>query len=52
MAHGWVADKLGDDTARMLGRVTLNPIRHVDPFGTLILPLMLSCCSGARFVFG
>ena len=51
-AHGWVADKLGDDTARMLGRVTLNPIRHVDPFGTVILPLMLVLFSGGRLVFG
>lgn len=40
-AHGWVADKLGDPTARRMGRLTLNPIKHVDPFGTIILPLML-----------
>lgn len=40
-AHGWVAYKLGDPTAKMLGRLTLNPLKHIDPFGTLILPGML-----------
>lgn len=49
-AHGWVADKLGDDTARRLGRVTFNPIYHVDRFGTLILPAILLLI--APFVFG
>jgi Zn-dependent protease len=39
-AHAWTAWKLGDDTARMLGRVSLNPIDHIDPVGTLLLPLM------------
>ncbi|HJM42486.1 MAG TPA: site-2 protease family protein, partial [Nitrospinota bacterium] len=34
-AHGWMADRLGDPTARMLGRVTLNPLKHLDPLGTL-----------------
>ena len=38
-AHGWMASKFGDNTARMLGRVTLNPLPHVDPFGTIALPL-------------
>jgi Zn-dependent protease len=37
-AHGWVAWKLGDDTAYRLGRVTFNPLRHIDPFGTILLP--------------
>lgn len=50
-AHGWVAEKLGDDTARRLGRVTANPIRHIDPFGTLLLPGIL-VLSGAPFLFG
>ncbi len=50
-AHGWVAEKLGDDTARRMGRVTFNPIAHVDPFGTLILPGLL-LVFGAPFVFG
>jgi len=40
-AHGWAASKLGDDTARNLGRVTLNPMAHIDPFGTILLPLLL-----------
>jgi Zn-dependent protease len=38
-AHGWVADKLGDPTARKLGRITLNPIKHIDPQGTIFIPL-------------
>lgn len=50
-AHGWMAEKLGDDTARRMGRVTFNPIRHVDPFGTFILPGMLLLLS-APFLFG
>ena len=41
MAHGWIADKLGDPTARLAGRLTLNPLAHIDPFGTVILPLIL-----------
>jgi Zn-dependent protease len=40
-SHGLTADKCGDPTARMLGRLTLNPIRHIDPFGTILLPLLL-----------
>jgi Zn-dependent protease len=50
-AHGFVADKLGDDTARRLGRVTFNPFRHIDPVGTILLPAIL-LVSGARFLFG
>ena len=50
-AHGYVADRLGDDTARRLGRVTLNPLAHVDPFGTVLLPGFLLLV-GAPFVFG
>lgn len=41
MAHGWIADKLGDPTARLAGRLTLNPLAHIDPFGTVLLPLVL-----------
>lgn len=37
-AHAWMANRCGDPTARMLGRITLNPIKHIDPFGTLLLP--------------
>jgi Zn-dependent protease len=40
-AHGWVAERCGDDTARLLGRVSFNPIKHVDSFGTLVLPALL-----------
>jgi Zn-dependent protease len=40
-AHAWMANRLGDPTARMLGRISLNPIVHIDPFGTLLLPAML-----------
>ena len=38
-AHAWMANLRGDPTARMLGRITLNPIKHIDPVGTVILPL-------------
>lgn len=38
VSHGWVANKLGDPTARMLGRLTLNPIKHIDPVGTILVP--------------
>jgi Zn-dependent protease len=50
-AHGWVADRLGDDTARRMGRVTFNPLRHVDRFGTLLLPALLLILR-SPFVFG
>lgn len=49
-AHGWVAWKLGDDTAYQQGRVTFNPIQHVDPLGTVALPLMMLFAGG--FLFG
>jgi len=50
-AHGWAAWRLGDDTAKRLGRVTANPIRHVDPLGTVVVPGMLFVI-GAPFLFG
>lgn len=50
-AHGWAAWKLGDDTAYRLGRVSFNPIRHVDPIGTLALPAFLFVI-GSPFMFG
>ena len=50
-AHGWMAWKLGDDTAKRSGRVSFNPARHVDPFGTLILPGILLAMK-APFLFG
>ena len=52
VAHGWVANKLGDPTARNMGRLTLNPLRHIDPFGTVIMPLLLLLLTDGRFVFG
>ena len=42
MAHAWTADRLGDPTARLLGRVSLNPLVHADPIGTIVFPLVLS----------
>ena len=50
-AHGFVAHRLGDDTAYQLGRVSFNPLRHIDPFGTLLLPAIL-LLSGSPFLFG
>lgn len=50
VAHGWVARQLGDPTASRLGRLTLNPVRHIDPIGTLVVPLLSVLISG--FVFG
>jgi len=51
VAHGWVADRLGDDTARWMGRLTLNPIKHIDPIGTIGIPLLLIVV-GSPFLFG
>jgi len=51
-AHGWAAWKLGDDTAKRLGRVSFNPLRHIDPFGTIVLPAMILLLSGGRFMLG
>jgi Zn-dependent protease len=50
-AHGFVAHRLGDDTAYNLGRVSFNPLRHIDPFGTLIMPAML-LMAHSPFLFG
>ncbi len=49
VAHGWMASKLGDQTARMLGRLTLNPFKHIDPIGTVVVPLALLGLSGLVF---
>jgi Zn-dependent protease len=51
LAHGWVAMRLGDPTARDEGRLTLNPLRHIDPVGTLVVPALL-LLARAPFVFG
>ena len=50
-AHGWVAYKLGDPTAKYAGRLTLNPLAHIDPFGTIILPVLLAF-SHSPVIFG
>jgi Zn-dependent protease len=50
VAHGWAASLLGDQTARMSGRLTLNPLKHIDPLGTLIIPGLLLITSS--FIFG
>ncbi|CAC9630235.1 FIG004556: membrane metalloprotease [uncultured Gammaproteobacteria bacterium] len=50
-AHGWVANQRGDSTARMLGRLTLNPIKHIDPVGTILMPAILFF-TGSPFLFG
>lgn len=50
-AHAWTAEKLGDPTARSMGRVTLNPIPHIDPIGTIILPLFFLLFSGGSAFF-
>jgi Zn-dependent protease len=50
VAHGWVAKKLGDPTALMLGRLTLNPLKHIDLIGTVVVPLALVLMGG--FIFG
>ena len=52
VAHGYVAYLLGDPTAKRAGRLTLNPLKHIDPFGTIILPLILLVSSGGAFFFG
>ncbi|MGH7952801.1 MAG: site-2 protease family protein [Limisphaerales bacterium] len=53
-AHGWVASKCGDDTARLQGRLSLNPIVHIDPIGTVLLPLIMIFASPTvgRFLVG
>lgn len=49
VAHGWVASKLGDQTARLMGRLTLNPLKHMDPIGTVLLPLVMIVTTGMAF---
>ncbi len=50
VAHGWVASKFGDQTARLSGRLTLNPLKHIDLMGTIVVPLLLLLFS--NFIFG
>lgn len=51
-AHGYAAKQLGDNTAYALGRVTLNPIKHIDPMGTIAVPLLLYFATAGTFLFG
>ncbi len=52
VSHGFAAQALGDDTARVMGRLSLNPFKHIDLFGSIILPLLLFLIPGNPFVFG
>lgn len=51
-AHAWVASRCGDTTAKMLGRLSINPLRHVDPIGTVIFPILIGVLSHFQFIFG
>ena len=51
-AHGYAARHFGDNTAAMLGRITLNPLKHIDPVGTILMPLMLYFATSGAFLFG
>jgi Zn-dependent protease len=51
-AHGYAAKKFGDNTAYALGRVTLNPLKHIDPVGTIVVPLVLYFATAGSFLFG
>ena len=51
-AHGYAAKRFGDNTAEMLGRITLNPIKHIDPVGTIAMPLLLYFATSGAFLFG
>jgi Zn-dependent protease len=51
-AHGYAARHFGDNTAFMMGRITLNPLKHIDPFGTILMPLMLYFATSGAFLFG
>lgn len=52
VSHGFIANKLGDPTAKMMGRLTLNPIVHIDLFGTILMPVILLVATSGQFVFG
>ncbi len=52
LGHAWVARREGDNTAEALGRITWNPIKHIDPWMTVLLPAMLWFSSGGTFIFG
>lgn len=52
IAHGYVAYRLGDPTAKLMGRITLNPLKHIDWYMSILLPLILYISTGGRFIFG
>ena len=51
-AHGYVAKYFGDNTAQSMGRITLNPLKHIDPIGTILMPLLLYFATSGAFLFG
>ncbi len=51
-AHGYAARHFGDNTAAMMGRITLNPVKHIDPIGTILMPLLLLFTTSGAFLFG
>jgi len=51
-AHGYAARHFGDNTAAMMGRITLNPVKHIDPVGTILMPLLLYFATAGNFLFG
>jgi len=52
VSHGLVANRLGDPTAKFMGRLTLNPLAHIDPIGTVLMPVMLFIFTNGQFIFG
>ncbi len=52
LSHGFIANKLGDPTAKMMGRLTINPLAHIDPVGTILMPMLLLIFTNGQFVFG
>lgn len=51
-AHAWVANRCGDPTAKLLGRLSLNPLHHIDPIGTILVPLLMAIVTQLHFLFG
>ena len=51
-AHAWVANRCGDVTAKALGRLSINPLKHIDPVGTVLVPIFVAVLSGFQFIFG
>lgn len=51
-AHAWIASRCGDTTAQALGRLSINPLKHIDPIGTVLIPILVAFLSGFQFIFG